>query len=225
MPDFDTRQPQEAGQEDGAATTKGRVASIATKAGTLLMANKLWVACVLVGVIVLVELAAGALWLLSMDDGGSQQQAAQQLHELLSKWDRTKYPNGTQALQIIGWCQGQKYAADHGTDRLQEFIDNNYSDKDPTMQEKYLRMGYSCTLQEARARGIKYRKQVQHQHWREEQLRKKLEKSGVTCDGVALSESGDCKPIGEDYWMLCDAPTRAAVVADKTECVYGGGGS
>jgi hypothetical protein len=52
MPDFDTRQPQEAGQEDGAASTRGRVASIANKVRTLLMANKL--RAVLVGRILLI---------------------------------------------------------------------------------------------------------------------------------------------------------------------------
>ena len=82
MPDFDPPTPQEAGQEDGAATTEARVGSIATKVGTLLMANKLWVACALVGVIVLVEVAAVALWLLN--------------HYPASRATTTTIPRGTQ---------------------------------------------------------------------------------------------------------------------------------
>lgn len=99
MPDFDPRTPQEAGQEDGAATTKGRVGSIATKAGTLLMANKLWVACVLVGAIVLVELAAVALWLLNHSSGGSgdhQREASlEATHETTSVELRVSCPEGS----------------------------------------------------------------------------------------------------------------------------------
>ncbi len=74
--------------------------------------------------------------------------------------------------------------------------------------------------------GQREREEIEQRLEYEEQLREKLEQGGgVTCDGVALSETGECIPQGEDYWMLCDAPTRAAVVAGKTECVYAGGGS
>ena len=70
----------------------------------------------------------------------------------------------------------------------------------------------------------KQEKLIEQRIEREEQLREKLERSGgVTCDGVELAETGDCIPPGEDYWMECLAPSRAAVVANK--CIYGGGGS
>lgn len=59
MPDFDTRQPQEEGQDD--VVPVDRAASIANKVRTLLMANKL--RAVLVGGVLLV-VAAVPLWLL-----------------------------------------------------------------------------------------------------------------------------------------------------------------
>ena len=55
MPDFDTRRPQDEGQ-GGDAATRDRVASIANKVRTLLMANKL--RAVSVGGVLLVVAAA-----------------------------------------------------------------------------------------------------------------------------------------------------------------------
>jgi hypothetical protein len=62
MPDFDTRRPQDEGQ-GGDAATRDRVASIANKVRTLLMANKL--RAVSVGGVLLVVAAAVPLWLLT----------------------------------------------------------------------------------------------------------------------------------------------------------------
>ena len=73
MPDFNTRTPEEAGQ-DG-AVTRGRVASIANKVRTLLVANKLRAVLVMGGV-VLVVAAAVPLWLLTHSSTEASDQPA-----------------------------------------------------------------------------------------------------------------------------------------------------
>jgi hypothetical protein len=160
-----------------------------------------------------------------------------QFHELQSKAVSEGPPHETSLiLNALVECQQRKYAADHGDDRLQEFIDKKTSEVmsgkssaasiQDAVQETFIRMGYSCSAQEVQEE-IEKQEQQREQYEQQREREEKLVESGrgVTCDGVALSETGDCIPPGEDYWMVCDAPTRAAVVEGKTFCAYGGGGS
>jgi hypothetical protein len=80
---------------------------------------------------------------------------------LQNKAGSEDHPYETQVVLGLLECQAQKYAADHGEDGLQEFIDKKSSeiiewgkssaDPSSSVQEDFIRMGYSCSVQEARA--------------------------------------------------------------------------
>jgi hypothetical protein len=85
----------------------------------------------------------------------------EQLHQLQDKAGSEEHPYETQVVLGLLECQAQKYAADHGEDGLQEFIDKKSSEIEwgkpsdgpsSSVQEDFIRMGYSCSVQEARAR-------------------------------------------------------------------------
>jgi hypothetical protein len=141
MPDFDTRQPQEAGQEDGAASTRGRVASIANKVRTLLMANKL--RAVLVGRILLI-VATSMVGLLFLLGGGTDGKGNGVSHQ-----HEASHLSGKMVFAMMGkkgtniWTMNA-----NGSDLTQLTHSSEYTEKDPNLSPDGTKIAFTNTLEE-----------------------------------------------------------------------------
>jgi Tol biopolymer transport system component len=141
MPDFDTRTPQEAGQEDGAATTRGRVASIATKARTLLMANKL--RAVLVGRILLI-VATSMVVLLFLLGGGTDGKGKGVSHP-----HEASHLSGKMVFAMLGKKGANIWTMNaNGSDLTQLTPSSVYTEKDPNWSPDGTKIAFTTTEKE-----------------------------------------------------------------------------